>query len=509
MKRVVSMLVLLLACTAVSRSQSYLASPSNVVAASIAGKTTYTYAVVASNGTLYSIYALSNTITTGAAFDALSQFPNAVACTGVNGATSYIWYRVTGGSGQFGRFATTSACAVSDTGAPGDGTLPWTLTNVGVSAASLQNAIWLDGCNVGAANPTYPCTGAGLQQAVNDAHGFAGVTGVVMVPQTAQVPGSSLGAIFGYNTTITMPSGVCVIGAGPNASYYDSQAGAVAFDFPAGTVNSCLVNMAVELDETDTNGIAIRFDGNASAQTTNNKIINFTCYNNPAYGLPEGETCIDFNASGPGALGSGVWNNAFQNISIQNVTQPITFSGTACGSHACGDFADTFDNVVVTGGWAANAPALGGYFSGDSLNVALHDSGANSRTGIALMSRGNHVKLFCDLVISDTACITDIAGFNTIDLLNANGTTPTSGVAITGDVVTDTEWANQFTSFQTQRLTLGHPLPVASLPLPSSSPGMIMLVNDSTAISAEGQTCVGSSTGVAIAISNGISWKCF
>ncbi len=93
-----------------------------------------------------------------------------------------------------------------------------------------------------------------------------------MVPQTAQIPGSTLGGIFGFDTTITMPSGVCMIGAGPNASYYDSQNGAVAFDFPAGTVNSCLVNMAVELDETDTNGIAIRFEGSSSGKRVTIKL---------------------------------------------------------------------------------------------------------------------------------------------------------------------------------------------------------------------------------------------
>jgi hypothetical protein len=509
MKRTAYAVLFLLVPAISARAQSNLASPTNLVATSTAGSTSYIYAVVASNGTLYSVYSLSNTLTTGGGFAYLGTVPNTLACTGVAGATSYIWYRVTGPTGQFGRFATSNACAMSDIGTPGDGSVPWSLTNVGISAASLQNAIWLDGCNLAAVNPNYPCTGIGLQQAVNDAHGFAGVSGVVMVPQTAQIPGSTLGAIFGFNTTITMPSNVCIIGAGPNASYYDSQNGAVAFDFPAGTVNSCLVNMAVELDETDTNGIAIRLEGSSSAQTANNKILNFTCYNNPAYGFPQGETCIDFNASVSGEVGTGVWNNLFQNINIQNVTNPVAFSGGSCASHACSDFADTFDHVVVTGGWAANAAALDGYFSGDSLNVSLHDYTASGRTGISLRGRGNHVRVFCDLAQSDTACVADTAGFNFVDLLNANGTTPTSGIGITGDLITDTEWLNQSTSLQTQRLTLANPVTVSSLPPASSSPGMIMRVYDSTPIVREGETCSGSSSNVAIAISNGNTWKCF
>ena len=50
---------------------------------------------------------------------------------------------------------------------------------------------------------------------------------------------------------------------------------------------------------------------------------------------------------------------------------------------------------------------------------------------------------------------------------------------------------------------------VAKLPSASSNPGMIRVVSDSTAISTEGQTCVGSSRNTATAISNGTVWKCF
>ena len=52
-------------------------------------------------------------------------------------------------------------------------------------------------------------------------------------------------------------------------------------------------------------------------------------------------------------------------------------------------------------------------------------------------------------------------------------------------------------------------IPVASLPLATSNLGRMITVTDSTSISAEGQTCVGSGTNVALAFSNGVSWKCF
>ena len=50
---------------------------------------------------------------------------------------------------------------------------------------------------------------------------------------------------------------------------------------------------------------------------------------------------------------------------------------------------------------------------------------------------------------------------------------------------------------------------VGNLPPVASYPGAIRFVIDSTAIASEGQTCAGSSTNKAIAISNGSVWKCF
>lgn len=58
-------------------------------------------------------------------------------------------------------------------------------------------------------------------------------------------------------------------------------------------------------------------------------------------------------------------------------------------------------------------------------------------------------------------------------------------------------------------ITLGAGTTVALLPAAASFPGAYVYVTDSTAIGAEGQTCVGSSTNKALAFSNGVVWKCF
>jgi len=50
---------------------------------------------------------------------------------------------------------------------------------------------------------------------------------------------------------------------------------------------------------------------------------------------------------------------------------------------------------------------------------------------------------------------------------------------------------------------------VVALPAAASNIGAFITVSDSTAIAAEGQTCAGSSTNTALAVSNGTIWKCF
>jgi hypothetical protein len=73
-----------------------------------------------------------------------------------------------------------------------------------------------------------------------------------------------------------------------------------------------------------------------------------------------------------------------------------------------------------------------------------------------------------------------------------------------GSLTATTNYAVTFNS----GLTLAGVL-VAALPSASANPGTIMYVTDSTTISAEGQTCVGSSGNGAYAMSNGVNWKCF
>ena len=94
------------------------------------------------------------------------------------------------------------------------------------------------------------------------------------------------------------------------------------------------------------------------------------------------------------------------------------------------------------------------------------------------------------MTLSPTNGLTSTLGFNG----SIGGTTPEAGTFTTVNA--------------SSQINLGQTV-VGSLPPASTNPGGMWFVTDSTAVSAEGQTCAGSSSSKAIAISNGTVWKCF
>ncbi len=102
-----------------------------------------------------------------------------------------------------------------------------------------------------------------------------------------------------------------------------------------------------------------------------------------------------------------------------------------------------------------------------------------------------------------------------IGLAVAGQTTGYSDITIKGNDVRGNKTAGMFngTSGATGMLIVENPggisLTVGTLPAAASSAGLWMPVGDSTAVRAEGQTCVGGSSNPAWAFSNGSLWKCF
>ncbi len=68
---------------------------------------------------------------------------------------------------------------------------------------------------------------------------------------------------------------------------------------------------------------------------------------------------------------------------------------------------------------------------------------------------------------------------------------------------------NSTTAVASVPISIG-PVLVGALPgAAAGNKGQMISVSDSTAVAAEGQTCVGGSTNTALAFSNGVAWKCF
>lgn len=80
----------------------------------------------------------------------------------------------------------------------------------------------------------------------------------------------------------------------------------------------------------------------------------------------------------------------------------------------------------------------------------------------------------------------------------------TSG-AITHGSIQMTGGATAATGFVSLGRTVVGSLPAAA----AGNAGQIIQVTDSTAVAAEGQTCVGGNSNPALAFSNGTVWKCF
>lgn len=112
------------------------------------GATTYTYAVVATNGTGHSQASVVGTTTTGNATLSATNY-NLLNWTLVPKGTGYDIYRVSGGATQGKIGSTTAALTLNDTGLAGDSTTAPTTNTSGVTGTFWNDAELLDLANRG------------------------------------------------------------------------------------------------------------------------------------------------------------------------------------------------------------------------------------------------------------------------------------------------------------------------------------------------------------------------
>ena len=140
-----------------------------------------------------------------------------------------------------------------------------------------------------------------------------------------------------------------------------------------------------------------------------------------------------------------------------------------------------------------SADLLEGFRAGvdvtNSTTRCMVDIAAGSRVNISNLTLGNPLNLTPP---GPSMCaINDRTGANTVTI---------SGAA--NSVIASYDMTPRY------GLTLGA-MTVSSLPSAATNAGAMFRVSDSTAITTEGQACVGGGSGNALAFSNGSVWKCF
>jgi hypothetical protein len=180
-----------------------------------------------------------------------------------------------------------------------------------------------------------------------------------------------------------------------------------------------------------------------------------------------------------------------------------------------------FENGTINSASNPYIALNGGRFYCTQCDMTEDRISGTGATQFITAAGNSYLSLISTNVLSGGATVNEVVNFTG----NARGVieTTNTSVAITQTYVTTSTapvfdlstWginANPLaagnTGLQGQYL-LGVATTVSGLPTASGNPGQIRYVTDSTAVAAEGQTCVGSSSTKALAFSNGTVWKCF
>ena len=227
---------------------------------------------------------------------------------------------------------------------------------------------------------------------------------------------------------------------------------------------------------------------------------------------------------------TGTTNQSFSSNQAAKVTIPVLNTNA-------NSFVEVLTNASSTdetfySGYCSNASATG---SGIAENLAGVGSVLASQTSVAGCAAGDTIELrhigfllyFYKNGILDTDFTPNPATDSSVTAITGGspglfiGQSAAGAVGVTNFVATNnpTVGASQATNIGADSgvfpllfasVTQGLPILVGSLPGASAANvGQTRTVSDSTTVTLEGQTCVGSGAVTAIAFSNGTVWKCF
>lgn len=336
---------------------------------------------------------------------------------------------------------------------------------------------------------SFPMNGGGLQSAVTDlcaagqAGGF-GFGGTIIIPD---------GAIYVLSTIDISNCAIRIVGSGALSSIVNAISAGGPMFLLDHSIDGIEIRNVTLYETTTANSPVIEFSGASNLPGNEGVILSDVGF---VGGSDAGaaEIGIEFNSNT--GDGYSCFDCVFHNVTFTGNQQAIKTVGTNTPNGE----GNLWSNIEVrlNGSTAQTvSPIVDGNNSDEWTNVRFENALSTGVPAFSVSGSLNQVGITCD---TQQACINDTGStnkFNVTFISGSAGTIAASSSAWIGD--------------STKNLTYFIPAStaVASLPTASGSAGAKFIVTDSTTVSSEGQTCVGSSTNKAIAISNGSVWKCF
>ena len=353
----------------------------------------------------------------------------------------------------------------------------------------INNVIYVDGC-ANIVNPIYNCHSGGVQQAIHDANGHAGVAGVVVIPPTVncELVRCPQLAVQMNTTPITIPSFTYIVGYGKYASEFDYAGTGCAFDFPAGTIFSGLVGIGVEQENQQNTGICM--EGTVASQTYDNVVADVYLANNVVQnGFVSGQKGIVLTSTPQGGNGTALLrNNIFRDVLILGLNQPVVANAST---------QDRWDIKIQGVGPSQAAMNLCGM--SDIVDLSVEDYSSPQPNTVAFGSplsscTNNQVRVVANLLGSGAKMINDLGNGDELHVSDTNA----SGIG----TPSPTAWTVYCGPLAPYCMEILPQLSFASLPV-SAPNGAVFLCSDCLSTS----RCSGGGPGTLAKRINGV-WVC-
>jgi hypothetical protein len=362
-----------------------------------------------------------------------------------------------------------------------------------IRVPQINNTVVIDGCT-NLPTPKYTCDINGLNKAITDGAGSAGVAAVIFIPDTTLCFAGCIGGVTQHlnliNNTLTIPSNTYIVGSGQATTFLDYTGTGCAVDFPAGTTASGLIGLTVEIDAGQPSaGICI--EGDATHITLANSVYDVAVFNDLGiFGYVTNQRGIFFNPTPSGSSGAAfITQNAFDNVVIHGVYDPIVSNGA---------FQNKFDLRIE--GLGANQTAISGCVADDLIDAIITDYGTTATNAVAFAPtcNNNRVNLSVNFLNAGSRMLSDTSGNNIISVLDRQA----GGVGIVG-ADSDVTYCNPLAPKCTHYFRVLQQSPTTFTDLGTPANGQLLFCSDCSKTT----PCASGGTGAFAKRLNG-AWDC-